>query len=174
MTRCMQRGRTLQNARKVREHFSVQELLMDGDRVTGIRGHAAGGATVTEEARIVIGADGLRSLVARNVQAPAYNVTHSHRMALCAVGRVDLGVDVEWIRAAPMAAGVAAGIVSVDGPIWPGIDERGKCSRKMQTGEIRDPARVSFRFEASSALSARALGRHRYCSSRSSISSPWS
>src|SRR3954465_2824109 len=35
---------------EVREHFSVQEILMDGERVTGIRGHAAGGATVTEEA----------------------------------------------------------------------------------------------------------------------------
>lgn len=60
---------------EVRENFSVQELLTDGERVTGIRGHAAGGAMVTEEARIVIGADGLRSLVARSVQAPAYNAT---------------------------------------------------------------------------------------------------
>jgi flavin-dependent dehydrogenase len=58
---------------EVREHFSVTELLMDGDRVRGIRGHTAGGAPVTEEARIVIGADGLRSLVARAVQAPSYH-----------------------------------------------------------------------------------------------------
>jgi flavin-dependent dehydrogenase len=60
---------------EVREHFSVHELLMDGERVTGIRGHAVGGAMVTEQARIVIGADGLRSLVARSVQAPTYNAT---------------------------------------------------------------------------------------------------
>jgi flavin-dependent dehydrogenase len=60
---------------EVRERFSVQELLLDGDRVTGIRGRVAGGATVTEEARIVIGADGLRSLVARNIQAPTYHAT---------------------------------------------------------------------------------------------------
>jgi len=59
---------------EVREHFSVQELVTDGERVTGIRGRAAGGATVTEQARVVIGADGLRSLVARGVQAPTYNV----------------------------------------------------------------------------------------------------
>jgi flavin-dependent dehydrogenase len=59
---------------ELREHFSVQELLTDGERITGIRGRAASGATVTEEARIVIGADGLHSLVARSVQAPAYNV----------------------------------------------------------------------------------------------------
>ena len=33
---------------EVRERFTVDELVMDGERVTGIRGHAAGGATVTE------------------------------------------------------------------------------------------------------------------------------
>jgi flavin-dependent dehydrogenase len=59
---------------ELREHFTVKELLTDGERVTGIRGHAVGGAMVTEQARIVIGADGLRSLVARSVQAPTYNV----------------------------------------------------------------------------------------------------
>ena len=59
---------------ELRERFSVEEVLMDGGRVTGIRGHAAGGASVTEEAHIVIGADGMRSLVARSVQAPTYNV----------------------------------------------------------------------------------------------------
>ena len=48
-----------------------------------------------------------------------YNLTHSHEMALCAVGRMELGVDIEWIRPAPMAAGIAAGIVSPDGPIFP-------------------------------------------------------
>jgi flavin-dependent dehydrogenase len=52
----------------------VRELVTDGERVVGIRGRAAGGAMVTEKARIVIGADGLRSLVARSVQAPTYNV----------------------------------------------------------------------------------------------------
>ena len=57
---------------EVREHFTVSELLMESDRVRGIRGHTTGGAPVTEEARIVIGADGLRSLVARAVQAPTY------------------------------------------------------------------------------------------------------
>ena len=63
----------VQAGAELREHFTVQELLTDGERVTGIRGHAAGGAMVTEEARIVVGADGLRSFVARSVQAPAYN-----------------------------------------------------------------------------------------------------
>jgi flavin-dependent dehydrogenase len=60
---------------ELREHFAVQEVLTEGERVTGIRGHSVGGAMVTEHAPIVIGADGLRSLVARSVQAAAYNVT---------------------------------------------------------------------------------------------------
>jgi 2-polyprenyl-6-methoxyphenol hydroxylase-like FAD-dependent oxidoreductase len=59
---------------EVRERFVVDELLRDGDRITGIRGHAVGGGEVTENARIVIGADGIRSMVAREVDAPAYNV----------------------------------------------------------------------------------------------------
>jgi flavin-dependent dehydrogenase len=60
---------------ELRERFSVEELLTDGDRVTGIRGHAAGGASVTERAHMVIGADGLHSFVARSVGAMVYNAT---------------------------------------------------------------------------------------------------
>ena len=48
-----------------------------------------------------------------------YNLSHSHDVALCAVGTVELGVDIEWIRPAPMAAGTAAGIVTRQGPIYP-------------------------------------------------------
>jgi flavin-dependent dehydrogenase len=58
---------------ELREHFTVKELVWDGERVTGIRGQGRGGATVTEGARIVVGADGMRSFVARSVGAPVYN-----------------------------------------------------------------------------------------------------
>jgi flavin-dependent dehydrogenase len=58
---------------ELREEFTVQELTTDGDRITGIRGRAKGGSVVSEKARIVIGADGMRSVVARAVQAPEYN-----------------------------------------------------------------------------------------------------
>ena len=56
---------------EVRERFSVGEILVEDGRVTGVRGRAAGGATVTERGRIVVGADGMRSRVARAVHAPA-------------------------------------------------------------------------------------------------------
>lgn len=59
---------------EIREGFVVEEILMEGSRVTGIRGHAHGGGTVTEYARLVIGADGMRSMVAQVVQAEEYNV----------------------------------------------------------------------------------------------------
>lgn len=57
---------------ELRERFSVEELTTEGGRVTGIRGRDAKGGMVTERARIVIGADGARSLVASKVQAPVY------------------------------------------------------------------------------------------------------
>jgi 2-polyprenyl-6-methoxyphenol hydroxylase-like FAD-dependent oxidoreductase len=57
---------------ELREGFLVEEVVMDGDRVTGITGRHPGGRSVKEKARLVIGADGMRSLVARSVQAPTY------------------------------------------------------------------------------------------------------
>jgi 2-polyprenyl-6-methoxyphenol hydroxylase-like FAD-dependent oxidoreductase len=58
----------------VRESFTVAELLMTGDTVVGIRGHGNGLRSVEEQARVVIGADGVNSFVARAVHAPEYDV----------------------------------------------------------------------------------------------------
>ena len=58
---------------EVRESFTVKELIHEGDRVIGIRGRQAGGSMVEERATIVVGADGLRSTVARLVGAGTYN-----------------------------------------------------------------------------------------------------
>jgi 2-polyprenyl-6-methoxyphenol hydroxylase-like FAD-dependent oxidoreductase len=60
---------------EVREGVSVQELIFDGDRVTGVHARSRDGVTVDEEARVVVGADGIHSFVARGVDAPEYN-TH--------------------------------------------------------------------------------------------------
>ena len=58
---------------EVRDCFTVEEVVFDGDRVVGIRGRDRSGATVTEHARIVVGADGLYSTVARDVKPIEYN-----------------------------------------------------------------------------------------------------
>ena len=58
---------------EVREGFIVEEVLVDNGRVTGIRGRTKAGAAVTEYAKLVIGADGRHSLVARAVQPEEYN-----------------------------------------------------------------------------------------------------
>lgn len=57
---------------ELRDGFVVRELLYD-DRgaVCGIRG-SDGSANITERARLVIGADGRHSMVAKAVQAPQY------------------------------------------------------------------------------------------------------
>jgi flavin-dependent dehydrogenase len=57
---------------EVREGFTVEDLVIEGDTVTGIRGHSAGESNVTEYARVVVGADGIHSLVARTVGAARY------------------------------------------------------------------------------------------------------
>jgi flavin-dependent dehydrogenase len=57
---------------ELRERFSVDDVLTEGDRAIGIRGHTSGDAEVKEQARIIIGADGRNSLIARRTQAPTY------------------------------------------------------------------------------------------------------
>ena len=54
---------------EVREGFTVEELVFDNGAVTGVRRHGRNGGTTTESARVVIGADGRNSMVAKRVQA---------------------------------------------------------------------------------------------------------
>lgn len=58
---------------EVREAFTVDQVLVEDGTVVGIRGHADGGSEVVERARVVIGADGHNSRVARAVNAERYH-----------------------------------------------------------------------------------------------------
>ncbi len=61
---------------ELRAGFVVEGFTRTGDRITGIRGRArAGGGIWVEHAPITIGADGRSSRLAREVEAPAYEVT---------------------------------------------------------------------------------------------------
>lgn len=57
---------------ELRERFSVEDYLVEDGTVVGIRGHDHSGASVTERARVVIGADGRNSQLARFVRADQY------------------------------------------------------------------------------------------------------
>jgi 2-polyprenyl-6-methoxyphenol hydroxylase-like FAD-dependent oxidoreductase len=58
---------------EVRQGFTVESLVIEDGRVCGIRGHEKGGQTVTESARVVVGADGRFSFVADTVAAEEYD-----------------------------------------------------------------------------------------------------
>lgn len=58
---------------EVREHFNVDEVLIEDGTVVGIRGHGADGQQALERARVIVGADGRNSHVARAVEPEAYH-----------------------------------------------------------------------------------------------------
>jgi 2-polyprenyl-6-methoxyphenol hydroxylase-like FAD-dependent oxidoreductase len=57
---------------EVRENVTVEELTWDGNRVSGIRARERAGPSFVEQARLVIGADGKHSFVAKAVGATVY------------------------------------------------------------------------------------------------------
>jgi 2-polyprenyl-6-methoxyphenol hydroxylase-like FAD-dependent oxidoreductase len=58
---------------ELREEFTVESLVWDGDRVAGIKGNSPAAGALEERARVVIGADGVHSLVAKAVRASEYD-----------------------------------------------------------------------------------------------------
>ena len=57
---------------ELHEGFTVDDIVMENGRVIGVRGHSKAGAPLMQRARIVIGADGLRSRVAKAVRPEQY------------------------------------------------------------------------------------------------------
>jgi flavin-dependent dehydrogenase len=62
-----------QSGVEIRENFAVREVLAEDGRVVGIRGRSKHGGSVIERAKVVVGADGRRSSVAKAVRAQLYN-----------------------------------------------------------------------------------------------------
>jgi 2-polyprenyl-6-methoxyphenol hydroxylase-like FAD-dependent oxidoreductase len=63
------------NGAELRERFTVEDYLFDGDRIVGIRGRTVQGSAVEERAALVVGADGRRSKLAATVKAQTYQET---------------------------------------------------------------------------------------------------
>jgi flavin-dependent dehydrogenase len=63
----------VQAGAELREGFIAEDLIWEGERVVGIRGRTTRGSAIEERARIVIGADGRHSFVAKAVNAAVYN-----------------------------------------------------------------------------------------------------
>jgi 2-polyprenyl-6-methoxyphenol hydroxylase-like FAD-dependent oxidoreductase len=58
---------------EVRDGFTVSDICVEDGLVTGIRGHRKGGPADTEQARVVIGADGRHSLLAHATGPEQYH-----------------------------------------------------------------------------------------------------
>jgi 2-polyprenyl-6-methoxyphenol hydroxylase-like FAD-dependent oxidoreductase len=58
---------------EVRQQFTVDEVVIEDGAVVGISGHGQDGKPVFERARVVIGADGRNSRVAKAARAEQYN-----------------------------------------------------------------------------------------------------
>jgi 2-polyprenyl-6-methoxyphenol hydroxylase-like FAD-dependent oxidoreductase len=58
---------------EVRERFTVEDVVVEDGTVVGVRGQGDRGQSVVERARVVIGADGRNSRVAKAVRPEQYN-----------------------------------------------------------------------------------------------------
>jgi 2-polyprenyl-6-methoxyphenol hydroxylase-like FAD-dependent oxidoreductase len=79
----------------VRQDFVVDELMFEGDAVVGIGGRSQNGVRASERARMVVGADGVHSFVARAVKAEEYD---TRPVAACAYYSYFSGVDQDDIE----------------------------------------------------------------------------
>jgi 2-polyprenyl-6-methoxyphenol hydroxylase-like FAD-dependent oxidoreductase len=138
---------------EVREGFTVDELLVSDGAVVGIRGHGRGGQAVEERSRVVIGADGVKSLVARAVGAAEYD---ARPIAACAYYSYFSGIiqdDIElYVRnhvafgGAPTNDGLHLVMVNwparefpkvradVEGHVWRALAAAPDFARRVQAG----------------------------------------
>jgi flavin-dependent dehydrogenase len=109
---------------EVRDGFIVDDLVVTGDTVVGIRGHSTSRQPVEERARIVIGADGVNSLVARAAGAPVYDTRPT---AACGYYSYFSGVTIDDIELYVRDRHAFGGVPTNDGlhlvmVNWPAAD----------------------------------------------------
>ncbi len=106
---------------EVRQGVTVEALLMDGERVVGVRGRTGDGRIVRETASIVIGADGRNSVVARAAGAAVYGVRPT---LTCAYYTYWDGVEMEGVELYPRPGRMIVASPTHDGRVvtiafWP-------------------------------------------------------
>ena len=141
---------------EVRQGFTVESLVVDDGRVRGIRGRLGRGASTVDRARVVVGADGVHSLVARAVGAERYRAVPALEALYLAYWE-NLPTDGEFqlysrgqrgFGAIPTNDGLTVMIVT-----WP-ADEFDSNRRELLGNYLRA-------FEADPELSARLAGARR-------------
>jgi flavin-dependent dehydrogenase len=63
----------VESGAELRERFTVDNLVWEADRVVGIKGRSLNGGAVEERAKVVVGADGAYSVVAKHVLPAEYD-----------------------------------------------------------------------------------------------------
>jgi 2-polyprenyl-6-methoxyphenol hydroxylase-like FAD-dependent oxidoreductase len=171
---------------EVRENFTVDGSLVGGDVGGGVRGHGIG-SPVEERARVVIGADGVNSCVARSVRAPEYD---ARPVAACAYYSYFSGVrqdDIElYFRdhhafgGAPTNEGRHLVMVNwpgrdfpvvradVEGHVWRAL-ESARCSRRRSVRRGRASVRSKTDWQRTRRRATRQRRRHR----RLSVGDHW-
>ena len=80
---------------EIRLGITVDGLLVDGDRVVGVRAHDGTAGEFEERAPVVVGADGANSLIARSVGAPTYDVRPADGRSVYSYWK---GIDLDGIE----------------------------------------------------------------------------
>ena len=88
---------------EIREGSTVEELLIEDGRVTGINVRSKGGETVRERARVVVGADGRHSRVAEAVRPDQYNEGRRCWPVITPIGAICRWTDASKPTSAPTA-----------------------------------------------------------------------
>ncbi len=130
---------------EVREQTAVKRLLWDGKRVTGVRLNRDGVREVEPRARIVIGADGVRSMLAEQVEARTY---HEKGNLTCAYYSYWSGIDQPRLTLYPRPGCAIGEIPTQDGltciyGTWPASEfhavRRDIAGRMADTIEEHEP-----------------------------------